>query len=167
MPEGAFMLRAATLDDLPEILDIYNDAVLHTTAIWNDAVVDLDNRRAWFIDRQARNYPILVAEDAGKIAGYASFGDFRPFDGYRFSVEHSVYVAEPNRRRGFGRALVQGLYEPARKLHKRVMIAGIAGDNAGSLKLHANLGFVETGRMRGVGTKFGKLLDLVFVQKEL
>ena len=97
------MLRAATLDDLPEILDIYNDAVLHTTAIWNDAVVDLDNRRAWFIDRQARNYPILVAEDAGRIAGYASFGDFRPFDGYRFSIEHSVYVAEPNRRRGFGR----------------------------------------------------------------
>ena len=161
------MLRAATLDDLPEILDIYNDAVLHTTAIWNDAVVDLDNRRAWFIDRQARNYPILVAEDAGKIAGYASFGDFRPFDGYRFSVEHSVYVAEPNRRHGFGRALVQGLYEPARKLRKRVMIGGIAGDNAGSLKLHANLGFVETGRMPGVGTKFGKLLDLVFVQKEL
>lgn len=161
------MLRAATLDDLPEILDIYNDAVLHTTAIWNDAVVDLDNRRAWFIDRQARNYPILVAEDAGKIAGYASFGDFRPFDGYRFSVEHSVYVAEPHRRRGFGRALVEGLYEPARKLRKRVMIAGIAGDNTGSLKLHANLGFVETGRMPGVGTKFGKLLDLVFVQKEL
>ena len=161
------MLRAATLDDLPQILDIYNDAVLHTTAIWNDAVVDLDNRRAWFIDRQARNYPILVAEDAGKIAGYASFGDFRPFDGYRFSVEHSVYVAEPNRRHGFGRALVQGLYEPARKLRKRVMIGGIAGDNAGSLKLHANLGFVETGRMPGVGTKFGKLLDLVFVQKEL
>jgi phosphinothricin acetyltransferase len=161
------MLRAATLDDLPEILDIYNDAVLHTTAIWNDAVVDLDNRRAWFVDRQTRNYPILVAEDAGKIAGYASFGDFRPFDGYRFSVEHSVYVAEPNRRRGFGRALVQGLYEPARKLRKRVMIGGIAGDNVGSLKLHANLGFVETGRMPGVGTKFGKLLDLVFVQKEL
>src|SRR6266581_8329598 len=150
------MLRAATLDDLPEILDIYNDAVLHTTAMWNDAVVDLGNRRAWFIDRQARNYPILVAEDAGKIAGYASFGDFRPFDGYRFSVEHSVYGAEPNRRRGFGRALVQGLYEPARKLRKRVMIGGIAGDNAGSLKLHANLGFVETGRMPGVGTKFGK-----------
>ena len=103
------MVRPATQDDLSAILAIYNDAVLNSTAIWNDRVVDLENRRAWLLDRQSRNYPVLVAEDGGKVIGYSSFGDFRPFDGYRLTVEHSVYVANSARRNGFGRALVEAL----------------------------------------------------------
>ena len=107
------MVRPATQDDLSAILAIYNDAVLNSTAIWNDRVVDLENRRAWLLDRQSRNYPVLVAEDGGKVIGYSSFGDFRPFDGYRLTVEHSVYVANSARRNGFGRALVEALFKPA------------------------------------------------------
>lgn len=161
------MVRPATQDDLSAILAIYNDAVLNSTAIWNDRVVDLENRRAWLSDRQSRSYPVLVAEDDGKVVGYSSFGDFRPFDGYRLTVEHSVYVANSARRSGFGRALVEALFKPARSLSKAVMVGGIAADNMASLKLHAGLGFIETAHMPGVGIKFGRRLDLVFVQKQL
>ena len=161
-------LRPASEADLPGILAIYNDAVLNSTAIWNDALADLANRRAWLADRKAKSYPVIVAlgeDDA--VLGYASFGDFRPFDGFRISVEHSVYVAEAARGKGLGRALLEALFEPARALGKRVMIGGITAGNEASLALHARLGFVETGRMPGIGTKFGRRLDLVFVQKEL
>ena len=161
------IVRPATEADLPTIVAIYNDAVLNTTAIWNDATVDVDNREAWFDGRQKLGYPVLVAEEEGTIVGYGSFGDFRAFDGYRFSVEHSVYVAEGVRRRGIASALLVALIEKAKELGKHVMIGGIASDNAASLALHAKLGFTETGRLPEVGFKFGRWLDLVFMQKTL
>jgi len=161
------IVRPATPADLPAILAIYNDAVIHTTAIWNDAVADLDNRRSWFDARAALGYPVLVAEEDGAVVGYGSFGDFRAFDGYRFSVEHSVYVAETARRRGTATALVTALIERAKALGKHVMIAGIAGENEVSIELHRKLGFIETGRMLEVGFKFGRWLDLVFMQRRL
>ena len=161
------MLRDAVEDDLSGILAIYNHAVLQTTAIWNDTPADLAGRLAWLCERRARGYPIIVAAEAGEVLGYASFGDFRPFEGFRISVEHSVYVAEAARGRGLGRALVEALFAPARALGKKVMIGGITGGNEASLALHARLGFVEAGRMPGIGTKFGRRLDLVFMQKEL
>jgi L-amino acid N-acyltransferase len=160
-------IRPATETDLPAILAIYNDAVLNTAAIWNDAPADLDNRRAWFESRRARSYPILVAEVDGMVAGYASYGDFRPFEGYRFTVEHSVYVAETARRRGIATRLLQSLIEHARANGKHVMVGGVDADNAASLALHRKLGFAETARMGEVGRKFGRWLDLVFVLKAL
>lgn len=161
------ILREAHEDDLPGILAIYNDAVLTTTAIWNDTPVDLANRRAWLRDRRARGFPVLVAAEGADVLGYASFGDFRPFEGYRISVEHSVYVAQPARGRGLGRVLVEALFAPARALDKKVMIGGITGGNTASIALHQRLGFQETGRLLGIGTKFGQRLDLVFMQKDL
>lgn len=161
------IVRPALESDLPAIVAIYNDAVVNTTAIWNDAVVDVENRKAWFDGRQKLGYPVLVAEEEGVIVGYGSFSDFRAFDGYRFSVEHSVYVAEGVRRRGIASALLVALIEKAKEIGKHVMIGGIASDNGASLALHAKLGFTETGRMPEVGYKFGRWLDLVFVQKTL
>ncbi len=161
------LIRPATLADLSAIAAIYNDAVLNTTAIWNDAVVDADNRRAWLEGRGKQGYPVLVAEVAGAVAGYGSFGDFRAFDGYRHTVEHSVYVADGYRRRGIAEGLILALAAEARRLGKHVMVGGIAADNAASIALHAKLGFIETGRMPEVGTKFGRWLDLVFMQKQL
>lgn len=161
------ILREAHEDDLPGILAIYNDAVLTTTAIWNDTPVDLANRRAWLKDRRDRGFPVLVAAEGAEVLGYASFGDFRPFEGYRISVEHSVYVAQPARGRGLGRVLVEALFAPARALGKKVMIGGITGGNTASIALHQRLGFQETGRLLGIGTKFGQRLDLVFMQKDL
>jgi len=161
------VIRPATEDDLPAILAIYNDAVINTTAIWNDAMVDLDNRRAWLEARRRQDYPVLVAVVEDAVVGYGSFGDFRAFDGYRFTVEHSIYVAEAARRRGVATALLAALIERAAALGKHVMIGGIAADNEASLRLHAAHGFVETGRLPEVGTKFGRWLDLVLMQRAI
>ncbi|MBN9023643.1 MAG: N-acetyltransferase [Rhizobiales bacterium] len=161
------IIRDATPDDLPAITAIYNDAVLHTTAIWNETVVDVENRRAWHDARIALGYPVLVAAVGDAVIAYGTFGDFRAFDGYRHTVEHSVYVAADARRRGIASALVAALAGRAAALGKHVMVAGIAADNAGSIALHARLGFVETGRMPEVGRKFGRWLDLVLMQRML
>jgi L-amino acid N-acyltransferase YncA len=161
------MIRAATENDLPAILAIYNDAVLKTTAIWNETPVDLANRRAWLEARRAAGFQVLVAHEGGAVAGYGSFGDFRPFEGYRVTVEHSLYVAADERRKGLGVALLGALIEEARKLGKRAMIAGIDGSNAPSIALHEKFGFTEVGRLPGVGVKFGRPLDLVLMQKNL
>ena len=158
-------LRDAEEKDLPAIRDIYNDAVANTTAIWNDTQVDLENRLKWFADRQRQGYPVIVAvTDEGVIAGYASFGDWRAFDGYRHTVEHSVYVEKNQRGSGIGRILMQALIERAIGCGKHVMVAGIEANNAASIRLHQTLGFEITGQMKEVGTKFGRWLDLTFMQ---
>ncbi len=161
------IVRPAADADIPAITAIYNDAVRNTTAIWNDNVVDEADRRAWRAARRAAGYPVLIAEEEDVVVAYGSFGDFRAFDGYRFAVEHSVYVATAARRRGVASALVTALEGEARALGKHVMIAGIAADNLGSIALHDRLGFAETGRMPEVGFKFGRWLDLVLMQKRL
>ena len=160
-------VRAATEADLPAILAIYNDAILNTTAIWNWDTVDLANRQAWFTARRTLDYPVLVAEAGDGVVAYASFGDWRPFDGFRFSVEHSVYVSASGQRKGIGSALLQALIGEARRLGKHVILGGIDATNAASLALHHRHGFVETARMPQVGQKFGRWLDLVFMQREV
>ena len=161
------MIRDATWQDLPAIRDIYNDAVLNTTAIWNEQPVDLANRQAWFSARQAQQYPILVAVDNDEVTGYASFGDWRPFEGFRYSVEHSVYVRSDQRGKGLGPHLMQALIERARSCGKHVMVAAIESGNLASIRLHERLGFVTTGQMPQVGIKFGRWLDLTFMQLAL
>ena len=161
------MIRPATEADLSAILAIYNDAVLNTTAIWNETQVDLEDRRAWMDARRAAGFPVLVADEAGRALGYGSFGDFRPFEGYRVTVEHSLYVDAAARGRGFGRALLAALIEEARRLGKRAMIGGIDGANEVSIALHRKFGFVEVGRLPGVGVKFQRPLDLVLMQLAL
>ena len=161
-------IRDAHAGDIEAILAIYNDAVSNTLAIWNERTVDAANRAAWLADRQRAGYPVLVAIDAeGTVAGYASFGDWRPFEGFRHTVEHSVYVRADSRGAGIGKALMVELIARARGLRKHVMVAGIEAGNAGSIALHKQLGFEEVGLMRQVGTKFGAWLDLAFLQLQL
>ena len=151
--------------DLPALRDIFNDAVLNTTAIWMDNVVDLANRQAWFAARAQQGYPILVAENAdGEVVGYASFGDWRPFDGFCHTVEHSVYIRADQRGKGLGPQLLTALIERAKACDKHVMVAAIESGNAASIGLHQRLGFAITGQMPQVGRKFGRWLDLTFMQ---
>ncbi len=158
-------IRDARTRDLEAIAAIYNDAVANTTAIWNDVLVDVDNRAAWLADRTRQGYPVLVAvDDEDEVLGYASFGDWRAFDGYRHTVEHSVYIRGDQQGRGLGKTLMLALIERARSLGKHVMVAAVESGNVGSIRLHERLGFEETGRMSQVGTKFGRWLDLTFLQ---
>ena len=161
--EGGVAIREACPADAPAIRDIYNHAVRATTAIWNETEVDSGNRATWLADRQAAGFPVLVAVRGGDVIGYASYGPFRAFDGYRFSVENSVYVAEAAQGRGVGRALMQALIVRAGAAGLHVMIAGIEAENRNSIRLHASLGFREAGRLPEVGVKFGRWLDLVFM----
>ena len=159
------IIRDAAEADLPALRDIFNDAVLNTTAIWMDNVVDLANRQAWFAARAQQGYPILVAENAdGEVVSYASFGDWRPFDGFCHTVEHSVYIRADQRGKGLGPQLLTALIERAKACDKHVMVAAIESGNAASIALHQRLGFAITGQMPQVGRKFGRWLDLTFMQ---
>ena len=163
----SLIVRDATLEDAEDILAIYNYAAINTTAVWTDGPADLDSRREWMRARQAAGYPLLVAMKGRDVVGFASFGDFRPWPGYRHTVENSVYVGERHHRHGVGRSLMAALIERATALNKHAMIAGIDAANAGSIGLHASLGFIEVARIPEVGCKFGRWLDLVFMQKRL
>ncbi|MBL8573107.1 MAG: N-acetyltransferase [Hyphomicrobiaceae bacterium] len=160
-------IRDAVAADMPAIRDIYNDAVENSTAIWNEIVVDAANRLDWWRARLALGYPVLVADRDGTVLGYASFGDFRPFDGYRHTAEHSVYVAAGGRGLGIGTLLLGALEARARAIGKHVLIGGVEAGNDASMALHRRMGFIETGRLREVGRKFDRWLDLVFMQKTL
>lgn len=162
------VIRDAGSDDAAGIAAIYNEAVAHGTAIWNERRVDEADRRAWMAARQAAGWPVLVALDPqGQVLGYGSFADFRAFDGYRHTVEHSVYVRADCRGAGLGAALLLALVERAKAAGKHAMVAAIEAGNAASLRLHARCGFESAGTLRQVGTKFGRWLDLTFMQRLL
>lgn len=157
-------IRDAETADLDTITAIHNHAVVHTTAIWNEDAVDLDDRAAWLADRTGRGYPVLVAVDETGVLGYASYAQWRPHSGYRLTVEHSVYVRTGEHGRGIGTTLMAALIDRARTAGLHVMIAGIESANAASIALHERLGFAEVGRMPQVGAKFGRWLDLSMLQ---
>jgi phosphinothricin acetyltransferase len=165
MPQPLF--RAATPDDLPAITAIYNQVIAGSTAVYSDDPVTVEDRAAWLASRLAQGYPVLVAELDGAVGGFSTFGDFRAWPGYRFTVEHSVHVREDLRGRGLGAPLVQALFPLATGLGKHMMVAGVDADNAGSIRFHERLGFERVGCFREVGFKFGRWLDLVFLQRRL
>lgn len=160
-------IRDATPADLPAITAIFNEVIATSTAIYADDPFSEQDRAAWFAARRAAGYPVLVAEQAGQVLGLASFGEFRPWPGFRHTVEHSVHIRADARGQGLGTALVSALFEPARALGKHVMIAGVDAANGGSIRLHQRLGFARGAVLRQVGRKFGRWLDLELMQKVL
>jgi phosphinothricin acetyltransferase len=161
-------IEDATDDDLPAVVAIYNDVIRTSTAIYREEPATLVERRAWNETRKTNGYPLLVARtDDTPVAGFATFGDFRAWPGYRFTVEHSVHVAESHRGRGLGTALMHELIGRGAALGKHVMVAGIDADNAGSIRMHERLGFEQAGHLKQVGWKFDRWLDLVFMQRRL
>jgi len=158
-------VRNATPDDITAITGIYNYAVIHTAAVWHDSPVSTDDRMGWYQHRLAAGYPVLVAVNEGNdVTGFASYSDWRAFDGYRYTVEHSVYVHQDCHRQGIGAALLSGLITAAGQMKKHVMIAGIDSGNQASIALHRKFGFVDSGTVKQVGWKFDSWLDLTFMQ---
>lgn len=164
---AAIAVRDAGAADVAAIVAITNDAILTTTANWNLRPVTEAQRRAWMEERRAGGFPVLVAERDGAVAGFASFTQFRPFEGYLHTVEHGLYVARGAQRRGVGSALLGALVARAEAYGAHVMVAGIEARNEASLALHARFGFVRVGLMPEVGRKFDRWLDLVLMQRML
>jgi L-amino acid N-acyltransferase len=160
-------IRAAAEADIPAILALHNHHIANTRSIWRYQHADLADRTAWFRERQAKGYPVLIAEDSGQFLGFASYGDFRAGEGYGGTVENSVYVADGAQGRGIAHALMDRLMEIARTSGKRVMVAAIGLPNEASVALHTKLGFEERGILQGIGWKYDQPLDLMFMQKAL
>jgi L-amino acid N-acyltransferase len=161
------IIRDLGEDDLHGLLAIYNDVLLTSTAIYRDEPATLEERRDWWQARVRLKQPALAAVDDTGLVGFASYGDFRAWPGYRFTVEHTVHVRADRRGQGVGSLLMAPLIERARADGKHVMIAGVDAANAGSLAFHERLGFVRVAHFKEVGFKFGRWLDLVFLQKIL
>ncbi len=153
--------------DLEGLVAIYNEVIANSTAVFTSTPVSMDERRRWWQARTAQGYPVLIVRDEHGVAGFASFGDFRAWPGYRFTVEHTLHVRADARGRGIGTQLLHALMERARACGKHVMVAGVDADNAASIRLHQRLGFTQEGRLREVGYKFERWLDLVFLQRAL
>jgi phosphinothricin acetyltransferase len=160
-------IRDAAEDDIPAILAIYNDVIATSTAIYREEPATLDDRREWFNARRAQSYPVLVADDGSGILGFASYGDFRTWPGYRFTVEHTIQIRADQRGRGVGTMLMHALIQRAFEQRKHVMIGGVDAANEASLRFHDRLGFVRAASLHQVGFKSGRWLDLVFVQRIL
>ena len=158
------LIRLATEQDLPAMLDIYNDIIANTTAVWHYEPHTLQMRTEWFEQRQQQGFPIFVAEEAGKVLGFSTFGSFRPWPGYSKTVENSVYVAADSRGKGVAKLLLPPLIEAARQLGIHAIVAGIDAENEISIALHKKFGFVEVAHFKEVGWKFGRWLDLKFLE---
>ena len=147
------------------ILDILNHAIVTSTALYDYQPRPLASMRTWFDAKAAGGFPVIGGvDDAGTLLGFASYGTWRAFPAYKYSVEHSVYVREDQRGKGLARLLMQALIDAARAQGKHVMVGAIDAANAGSIALHQGLGFAHVGTMPQVGFKFGRWLDLAFYQ---
>ena len=161
----SFTISAAARVQLPEIRDIYNEVIRNSTAVFSDMEVTLENREAWFDAKRAAGFPVLAAVDPSGVVGFGSFGEFRTWPGYRHSVEHTLHVRADCRGRGVGRSLIQALLQEAARMQKHVMIAGIDAQNVTSIALHEKLGFRTVGELKEIAFKFGRWLDLKFMQR--
>jgi phosphinothricin acetyltransferase len=162
--ENHTQIRVATEADLPAMLEIYNHIIVHTTAVWHYEPHTLTMRQEWFQQRQQQGHPVLVADIAGNIAGFSTYGPFRPWPGYKYTVENSVYVAESYRGRGVAKLLLSALIDCARKNQVHAIVAGIEAENSTSIALHEKFGFIEVAHFKEVGWKFDRWLDLKFLE---
>lgn len=151
------------------ILAIFNDAIANSTALYEYEPRTLAFMETWFLTKAASNFPVIGAIDEADstLLGFASYGSFRTFPAYKYSVEHSVYTRADGRRRGIGRFLLTEILAAAEKQGYHTIIGAIDSTNEASIRLHESLGFEKCGHIRDVGFKFGRWLDAVFYQRIL
>ena len=158
-------VQPATHADLPGILEIYNEAVLNTTATYDYEPRTLEHRTQWFEERKRDDYPVFVAVESGRVIGWSALNPFHARFGYRFTAENSVYVAADMRGRGVGKVLLAPLVEGAKARGLHAIIATIDADNEASIRLHARFGFEKVGHFKQTGFKFGRWLDVVYMER--
>ena len=157
-------IRPAKLKDVPKILEIINYEITNSTVVYDYKKRSLAQQIEWFNAKQEAKMPVLVAEKNSTVLGYGSFGIYRPWEAYKYSVEHSIYVSSSDRGTGVGKILMEELILLAKKQGYHTMIAGIDAENNGSYRFHEKFGFKEVGRFNEVGYKFNRWLDLIFMQ---
>ena len=165
--EARGMIRDAKSSDLDNILEIYNDAILNTTAVYDYKAHTLEDMLIWLENKKNAGFPVIVFEEDSLVLGFATFGPFRLWPAYKYTIEHSVYVHKDYRGKSIGTKLVQHLIKIANDQEYAMIVAGIDSSNRGSLLMHEKLGFTNCGIIRKVGYKFGRWLDLIFYQYEL
>ncbi|HEG7416826.1 TPA: N-acetyltransferase [Staphylococcus aureus] len=161
------MIRCAKKEDLNAILAIYNDAIINTTAVYTYEPQTIDERIAWFETKQRNYEPIFVFEENGSVLGFATFGSFRPWPAYQYTIEHSIYVDASARGKGIASQLLQHLIVEAKAKGYRTLVAGIDASNEASIKLHQKFNFKHAGTLTNVGYKFDYWLDLAFYELDL
>jgi len=162
-----FEIRDATAADVATMQAIYNEVVAHSTAIFSDVPRTLEEQARWYDDRRSQGWPVLAVCDGTGLVGFASYGPFRSWPGYRQTVENSIYLASEARGRGYGTQLLGALLQRAVGQQLHAIIAGIDGDNLGSMRLHEKLGFQRVAHLKEVGRKFDRWLDLTFYERLL
>jgi L-amino acid N-acyltransferase len=160
----AITIRQATINDMSPVLEIVNYEILHSTAIWDYDVRSLEQQIAIFNEKKEKSFPFLVAENETGIVGFGTYGSFRFKEGYKFTVEHSVYVRQDFHGNGIGKLLLQGLVTLAKAQKLHTMIGVIDSENKGSIVFHEKLGFEKVGHIKETGFKFGRWLDSIFMQ---
>lgn len=164
MPFDSARVRNAQETDIPGILEIYNDAILHTTALYTYEPYTLPMMQQWFRDKTGKHLPVYVADIEGRVAGFASYGPFRPWPAYKYTVEHSIYIHPEFRGQGLSKLLLRTIIAHATAGNLHTIVAGIDSQNTVSIRLHRQFGFSEAGIISQVGYKFGRWLDLQFMQ---
>lgn len=157
-------IRKATITDMISVLEIVNYEIANTTAIWDYDIRTLREQEAIFNEKLQKDFPFLVAEIDSKIIGFGTYGTFRFKIGYRFTVEHSVYIHKDFHGKGIGKLLLEELIEIAKNQKLHTMIGVIDSENTGSIAFHKKLGFQEAGHIKETGFKFNRWLDSVFMQ---
>jgi L-amino acid N-acyltransferase YncA len=157
-------IRPASEEDLPVILDIYNHIILNTTAVYQYQPQTMDMRKAWFDTKRRDGHPVFIAESEDQIVGFSSYGPFRAWAAYKYTVENSIYVSADQRGKGIGKLLMPPLIQSAKEHDMHAIIAGIDASNEASVNLHRGFGFEEVAHFRQVGYKFGRWLDLKFLE---
>ena len=161
------MIREGNEKDLKDILEIYNDAILNTTAIYAYKIQTLEDRKQWYEKKKQDGYPVFVFEENDKVIGFATFGPFREWPAYKYTIEHSIYVHKDYRNQGIATKLMKEIIKIADKREYATLVAGIDAANEGSIKMHEKIGFKYSGTVTKAGFKFGKWLDLAFYQLNL
>jgi L-amino acid N-acyltransferase YncA len=149
------------------VLEIFNEAILQSTVLFEYEPRTITYMEEWFAEKMRSGFPIIGIEEEGVLLGFSTFGSFRHFPAYQHTVEHSVYVHRDHRGKGLARRLMEELLNRAEPMGVHAMIGVIDADNKASISLHEQMGFEYGGRLREVGHKFNRWLDVVFYQKIL
>lgn len=164
MTVNNIIIRPAKNADLGTILEIFNHAIKHTTAVYTYDPYTPEMMQDWFNDKQKNGFPVYVSTENDTVTGFVTYGTFRTRLAYKYTVEHSIYVHPNHRERGIAKVLILHIIEVAKKADIHVLMGGIDAENTISIDFHKKFGFKEVGNLKEVGFKFGRWLDLVFMQ---